>query len=329
MFTLPLEEEDEYVLKPMNCPGHVVIYRSQLRSYRDLPVRMAELGTVYRYERSGVLHGLMRVRGFTQDDAHIFCTPEQLEDEIVGVLDMTEELLRTFGFEEWRAVLSVGDPDHPEDYAGEPREWQEAEAALEAAAARKGLEAKRMEGEAVFYGPKIDVMVVDAIGRDWQLSTVQFDFNLPSRFDISYMGADGREHRPYMVHRAIFGSLERFLGILIEHYAGAFPAWLAPVQAKALSITDDQASYVHEVVGKLREAGLRAEADVRSDKVGKKVAEAVTSKVPWILVCGKREVEAGNASLRTYEGGEKGAVSIGAFCEEALQVVRERRLTTE
>jgi threonyl-tRNA synthetase len=305
-----------------------MIYRSRLRSYRELPLRLAEMGHVYRYERSGTLHGLMRVRGLLMDDAHIFCMPEQVESEIVSVLEMIQELLGHFGFEEWRAELSVRDPRHPGDYAGEPEMWEHAEAALVAAARQKELEPVRMEGEAVFYGPKIDIKIVDAIGRPWQLSTVQFDFNLPGRFGLTYMGDDGREHSPYMVHRAIYGSIERFAGILIEHYAGVFPPWLAPEQVRVLSITNDQEEYALGVRDRLRAAGLRAEADVGAEKVGKKVAEAVTSKIPWILVCGKREAAAGTVSVRTYADGDQGATELDAFLEGALEVVRERRLTT-
>src|ERR1700735_2151988 len=263
MFT-PMELDDaEYQLKPMNCPGHIRIYADGQHSYRDLPVRLGELGTVYRYERSGTMHGLLRVRGFTQDDAHIFCTPEQVEDESVNCLDFATDTLNTFGFKEYKAEISTWDGGASGKYDGEPANWALAEGALRKACDRLGIQASVIPDEAAFYGPKIDIKLVDAIGRLWQLSTVQFDFTLPRRFELEYIAEDGKKHRPVMVHRALFGSVERFFGILIEHYAGAFPAWLAPVQAAVLPITDKQAAYAHEVAEKLKAHGFRVELDDR------------------------------------------------------------------
>lgn len=330
MFVVPIEEEnEEYVLKPMNCPGHVMVFKQGVRSYRELPLRMAELGTVYRYERSGTLHGLLRVRGFTQDDSHIFCTPDQVEQEVMQVLDFTKEILATFGFNRWHAELSVRDPNNTEKYAGTDEEWEHAEAALANALKLRGIDAVRMEGEAVFYGPKIDIKLVDALDREWQASTIQFDFNLPRRFDIHYVGQDGDQHRPVMIHRAIFGSVERFLGLLIEHYAGAFPTWMAPTQVRILPITDEQHAYVKTVAQRLRAAGLRVEIDDSNNKIGKKVREAEVKKTPYMLVVGKREAEEDTVAVRTYEGGDRGATPVDEFIEEVVTVVRERRLHTE
>src|SRR5580658_7448328 len=286
----PMELDDaEYQLKPMNCPGHILIYADRLRSYRDLPVRLGELGTVYRYERSGVMHGLLRVRGFTQDDAHIFCTPEQIEDEIVNCLDFAIDTLKTFGFSDYKAEVSTWDGGASGKYDGEPAQWELAEGALRKACERLGIKATVIPDEAAFYGPKIDVKLVDAIGRLWQLSTVQFDSNLPRRFELEYIAEDGRKHRPLMVHRALFGSVERFFGILIEHYAGAFPAWLAPVQAVVLPITDKQAAYAEYVANTLKAAGVRVTVDHRNEKVNLKIRDAQMQKVPYMLVIGGRE----------------------------------------
>ncbi|RMG46201.1 MAG: threonine--tRNA ligase [Acidobacteria bacterium] len=325
MYTLRTADEEEFVVKPMNCPGHVMVYRSQLRSYRDLPVRMAEFGTVYRYERSGTLAGLLRVRGFTQDDAHIFCRPDQLLDEIDDCLDLVEAVFRAFGFEEARYELSVRDPGQRDKYAGTDEEWEAAESALVQALERRGLEARRFEGEAVFYGPKIDVKVVDAIGRPWQLSTVQFDFNLPRRFDISYVDQDGKHKPPYMVHRAILGSFERFFGILIEHYAGAFPVWLAPVQARILPVSEKVSEYAENLLSRLRDAGLRAELDRRSEKVGAKIRDAELEKIPYMLIVGPREAREDAVSLRVHRHGDCGAMPVAAFIERARRAVSERR----
>src|SRR5579863_4229949 len=313
MFT-PIELDDaEYQLKPMNCPGHILIYRDKQHSYRDLPVRLGELGTVYRYERSGTMHGLLRVRGFTQDDAHIFCTKEQIEDEIVNCLDFATDTLNTFGFKEYKAEISTWDGGASGKYDGEPENWALAEGALRKACDRLGIHANVIPDEAAFYGPKIDVKLVDAIGRLWQLSTVQFDFTLPRRFELEYIAEDGKKHRPLMVHRALFGSVERFFGILVEHYAGAFPVWLAPVQAAVLPITDKQAGYAHEVADKLKTAGVRATVDDRSEKVNLKIRDAQLQKVPYMLVIGDREAEAGSVAVRHRKRGDLGPTSVEEF----------------
>ena len=286
MFT-PMELDDaEYQLKPMNCPGHILIYRDRQHSYRDLPVRLGELGTVYRYERSGTMHGLLRVRGFTQDDAHIFCRPDQIEDEIVNCLDFAKDTLNTFGFTQYKAEISTWDNGLGKKYDGDPSMWRLAESALRKACDRLNIEAAVIPDEAAFYGPKIDVKLVDAIGRLWQLSTVQFDFTLPRRFELEYVAEDGKKHQPYMVHRALFGSVERFFGILVEHYAGAFPTWLAPVQAIILPITDKQNAYAQGILEKLKAAGVRAELDDRNEKVNFKIREAQMQKIPYMLVIG-------------------------------------------
>ena len=319
-------EGQEYYIKPMNCPFHIMIYKSRMRSYRDLPLRWAELGTVYRYERSGVLHGLLRVRGFTQDDAHIFCTPEQVEDEILRVLDFSLDLLRGFGFEEFKFELSVRDPKTPEKYAGDDAMWRQAEPSLVKALEARSLPYERMEGEAVFYGPKIDIHVKDALGRAWQLTTIQFDFNLPERFDMSYVGQDGREHRPYMVHRALLGSLERFFGVLVEHYGGAFPVWLAPVQAVLIPIADRHVEYAYSVAEQLRAAGLRPEVNDSGDRMQAKIRDAQLEKIPYMLVVGDREMEAGQVNLRRRDGEKPGAMSVEDFIALAQGAVEERRL---
>jgi threonyl-tRNA synthetase len=313
MFT-PMELDDaEYQLKPMNCPGHILIYANGQHSYRDLPVRLGELGTVYRYERSGTMHGLLRVRGFTQDDAHIFCTPEQIEDEIVNCLDFAADTLKTFGFTEYKAEISTWDGGASGKYDGEPAQWALAEGALRKACERLGIVAPVIPDEAAFYGPKIDVKLVDAIGRLWQLSTVQFDFTLPRRFELEYTAEDGKKHRPLMVHRALFGSVERFFGILVEHYAGAFPVWLAPVQAAILPITDKQTPYANEVAAKLKAAGVRATVDDRNEKVNLKIREAQLQKVPYMLVVGGREAEAGQVAVRHRKRGDLGPTAADEF----------------
>lgn len=326
MFPAMDVEKAPYQLKPMNCPGHILIYRSALRSYRDLPVRLAELGTVYRYERSGVLHGLLRVRGFTVDDAHIFCTPEQVEEEILGCVDFALDALRTFGFERFEVELSVRDPAHPEDYAGKPQDWEHAESALSKALQRLNLPAKRMEGEAVFYGPKIDVKLIDAIGRPWQLSTIQFDFNLPERFDLRYVAADGAPHRPVMVHRALWGSVERFFGILIEQYAGAFPVWLAPVQAIVLPVSEKAVDYAEQVRTQLRAAGFRVELDARNEKLQAKIRDAQLQKIPFMLVCGKKEQAAGTVSVRSRSRGDLGPRPLADFQAELARLAETRAM---
>jgi len=324
----PMELDDaEYQLKPMNCPGHILIYADKLRSYRDLPVRLGELGTVYRYERSGVMHGLMRVRGFTQDDAHIFCTPDQIEDEIVSCLEFAADVLKTFGFDSYQAEISTWDGGASGKYDGTPDQWALAEGALHKAVDRLKMEAKVMADEAAFYGPKIDVKLVDAIGRLWQLSTVQFDFTLPRRFGLEYVAEDGKKHQPLMVHRALFGSVERFFGILIEHYAGAFPVWLAPVQATVLPITDRQLEYANEVCKKLRDAGFRAAVDDRKEKVNLKIREAQLQKVPFMLVVGDREMQTGAVSVRNRKHGDQGVRSLEGFMADLSRLVVEKTAT--
>ena len=324
----PMDIDDQpYYIKPMNCPFHIEIYKSRMRSYRDLPLRWAELGTVYRYERSGTLHGLLRVRGFTQDDAHIFCTPGQIEDEILRVLDFSVSILADFGFTDNVIQLSVRDPKNPGKYCGADDLWCQAEASLVKALETRGYPYERMEGEAVFYGPKIDIKIKDAIGRLWQCTTIQFDFNLSERFDMTYVGEDGKEHRPYMVHRALLGSLERFFGVLVEHYNGAFPLWLAPVQALVLPIAERHEVYAKSLEGRLREAGLRAEVDLSREKVGKKIRSAELQKVPLILVVGDKEVERGTAALRVHGQGDKGEVDVARFLGQAQELVKNRSLT--
>jgi threonyl-tRNA synthetase len=310
----PMELDDaEYQLKPMNCPGHILIYKDKLHSYRDLPVRLGELGTVYRYERSGVMHGLMRVRGFTQDDAHIFCTPEQIEDEVVSCLQFAIDTLNTYGFDDYEAELSTWDGGVSGKYDGTPEQWQLAENALKSATERLNMKVKVMPDEAAFYGPKIDVKLVDAIGRLWQLSTVQFDFTLPRRFELEYVADDGKKHQPLMVHRALYGSIERFFGILIEHYAGAFPVWLAPVQAVVMPITDRHAEYAQKVVDQLQAAGLRVELDDRKEKVNLKIREAQLQKIPYMLVVGDREAQDGSVSVRNRKHADQGAQKVEEF----------------
>ena len=326
MFT-PMELDDaEYQLKPMNCPGHILIYRDRLRSYRDLPVRLGELGTVYRYERSGTMHGLLRVRGFTQDDAHIFCTREQIEDEIVSCLDFAKDTLNTFGFTDYKAEISTWDGGASGKYDGDADDWALAEGALRKACDRLGIEAPVIPDEAAFYGPKIDVKLVDAIGRLWQLSTVQFDSFLPRRFDLEYVAEDGKRHRPLMVHRALYGSIERFFGILVEHYAGAFPVWLAPVQAIILPITDRQNAYAREIEQRLIDGGFRVELDDRSEKVNAKIREAQLQKIPYMLVIGDREAQSGQVSVRNRKLGDQGAVPLDSFIDRLAQVIASKNL---
>jgi threonyl-tRNA synthetase len=297
----------------MNCPFHILIYRDRRRSYRELPVRLGELGTVYRYERSGTMHGLLRVRGFTQDDAHIFCTPGQIEDEIVNCLEFATDTLKTYGFEQYDAEISTWDNGASGKYDGTPEQWNLGETALRKAVERLGLKAPVVPDEAAFYGPKIDVKLVDAIGRRWQLSTVQFDFNLPRRFGLEYIGEDGKSHQPLMCHRALYGSLERFFGILLEHYAGAFPVWLAPVQAIVMPITDRQIDYARGVHQQLVEAGIRATLDDRAEKVNLKIREAQLQKVPYMLVVGAREAENGTLSVRHRKHADQGVKPLAEF----------------
>lgn len=306
-------DDAEYRLKPMNCPGHILIYRDKLRSYRELPVRLGELGTVYRYERSGTMHGLLRVRGFTQDDAHIFCTPEQVENEVVSCLEFAKDTLGAFGFEKFEAEVSTWDGGASGKYDGTPDLWDMAEKALQRATARLGIEAPVIADEAAFYGPKIDMKLLDALGRKWQLSTVQFDFTLPRRFELEYVAEDGKKHQPVMVHRALYGSIERFFGILVEHYTGAFPVWLAPVQAIVLPITDRQAEYAKKVHAELDAAGFRVELDDRKEKVNLKIREAQLQKVPYMLVVGDREAEAGTVSVRHRKQADLGVKPLAEF----------------
>ena len=318
-------EGREHVVKPMNCPGHILIYKRHKRSYRRMPVRYAELGTVYRAESSGTLHGLMRVRGFTQDDAHIFCTPDQLEDEVSGVLDLTREILGTFGFDTFKVELSVRDPQKKEKYAGSDEEWEAAERSLVKAIEKQGFDYTREEGEAVFYGPKIDIKLIDALGRMWQATTVQFDFNLPRRFGVTYVDQDGSDKYVYMVHRAIMGSLERFIGILTEHYGGDFPLWLAPEHCRVLSVSRDQHAYAESVARDLTARGLRAEADTRDEKIGYKIREAETHRVPYMLVVGGKEAESGNVAVRVRKQGDRGQMPVDAVADELLDEIAAKR----
>ncbi len=308
-------DEVQYQLKPMNCPFHIGIYKSRKRSYREFPIRWCELGTVYRYERTGVLHGLLRVRGFTQDDAHIFCRPDQLEEEIYNILDLNLHILRTFGFAEYDIYLST----RPDKYVGSDEHWEQSTAALTQALEKKGLDYEIDPGEGVFYGPKIDIKIKDVLGRSWQCSTIQVDFNLPERFDMKYTGEDGKDHQPIMIHRALMGSLERFIGILIEQYGGAFPLWLAPVQARIMNITDSQADFAAEVHGKLLKAGVRVEKDLRNEKLNYKIREAQLAKIPYMLVIGDREVESQTVAVRLRSGKNLPPMGI----EEFVDLVRQ------
>lgn len=314
-------DEVQYQLKPMNCPFHIGIYNSLKRSYRDLPIRWCELGTVYRYERAGALHGLLRVRGFTQDDAHIFCRPDQLEDEIFNILDLNLHILKSFGFEEYDIYLST----RPEKYVGSDANWERATEALKRALEKKGLGYMIDPGEGVFYGPKIDIKIKDQLGRSWQCSTIQVDFNLPERFEMSYTGADNTDHQPIMIHRALMGSLERFIGVLIEHYAGAFPIWFAPVQARILNITDDQAAYGETVYKELRKAGLRIEKDVRNEKLNYKIREAQVAKIPYMLIIGDKEMADGTVTVRLRSGENLAPMPIADFAAKIADEVREGR----
>jgi threonyl-tRNA synthetase len=321
MYTSMPVEDVPYQLKPMNCPFHIAIYNNHIHSYRDMPLRFAELGTVYRYERSGVLHGLMRVRGFTQDDAHIYCSPDQLTEEIRRVLDFTFFMLNTFGFTEYQVYLST----RPEKFVGTVENWDNATEAL-----RKALENNKIgyridPGEGVFYGPKIDIKIRDVLGRMWQCSTIQVDFNLPERFDIKYIGEDGAAHRPIMIHRALLGSIERFFGILIEHYGGAFPVWLAPVQVKILPIADRHFEYAETVYTALQEHDIRAEMDLRNEKIGFKIREAEVNKIPYMVIIGDKEVEAGNLSVRRKGDGDLGSLSIRELLAKVKDEIDNKR----
>ncbi|MDX9865604.1 MAG: threonine--tRNA ligase [Anaerolineaceae bacterium] len=312
-------EEQDYYIKPMNCPFHLDIYKDQKHSYRELPIRYAEMGTVYRYERSGVLHGLLRVRGFTQDDAHHFCRPDQMPEEIDFVLNFCLHILRSFGFNEFKAYLST----MPEKSVGEPEMWRDAEAALQAALERAEIAYDIDDGGGAFYGPKIDLKIKDAIGREWQLSTIQFDFNLPERFDLTYVGEDGQDHRPYMIHRALLGSLERFFGVLIEHYGGAFPVWISPMQAVLVPIADRHLDYCHEVAKQLKAAGIRARVDDRSERMNAKIRDAQKQKIPYMLVVGDEEEESGQVALRLRSGDNPGAMPVDDFIARAKQEIAD------
>ena len=315
-------EGQEYFIKPMNCPFHIMIYKSKLRSYRELPLRWAELGTVYRFERSGVLHGLMRVRGFTQDDAHVFCAPDQIDEEISRVLSFSLFIWRSFGFDEYEIYLST----RPESYVGEPERWDQAQEALRRALEKEGLVYEVDEGAGAFYGPKIDISIKDALGRVWQCTTIQFDFNMAERLDLTFVAEDGQEARPYMVHRALLGSLERFLGILIEHYGGAFPVWLAPVQAVLIPITDRNIDYAKDVESRLRAVGLRTEVDVRSERMQAKIRDAQMQKIPYMLVVGDREMEADKVAVRLRTEEDLGPHSVEDFVAMAQEAIAEKRL---
>jgi threonyl-tRNA synthetase len=303
MYTFEKDGE-MYVVKPMNCPFHVQIYKSKLRSYKDLPMRYAEWGTVYRYERSGTLHGLLRVRGFTQDDAHIICTPEQIGGELLKLLDFTEHILQSFGFDRFNVYLSIRDPEQPEKYMGSEEEWTRAQKALAEALRNKGIEHREMKGEAVFYGPKIDINIVDALGREWQCSTIQFDFNLPKRFCMTYTGSDGEEHEVLMIHRALLGAIERFFAILIEHYKGNLPTWLAPTQVAVLPIGDEYAEYAKDVYENLVAHGVRSELDTGASTISYKIRQAENQKIPYMAICGKREAESQRVSVRKHTVGK-------------------------
>lgn len=320
MFT-PMELDDAmYRMKPMNCPFHILIYKNSPKSYRDLPVRYAELGNVYRYERSGTMHGLLRVRGFTQDDAHIFCTPQQIESEVAACIDFAEAVLKTFGFSEFKIELSTWDPNDRAHYAGSDENWNLAISSLDNVLKAKGIPYKTIPGEAAFYGPKIDVKLVDVLGRLWQLSTVQFDFNLPARFELEYVGEDGERHQPVMVHRALFGSVERFFGVLIEHYAGAFPLWLAPVQIGLVPISERHIDYAKKLDAELKAAGFRVEIDGRNEKMNAKIRDFANQKTPYILVFGDKEAEANAVSVRTRGKGDQGSMPLADFIIKAKKI---------
>lgn len=318
----PMEIDDvKYQLKPMNCPFHIGVYKSNKRSYREFPIRWGELGTVYRYERAGALHGLLRVRGFTQDDAHIFCREDQLEEEIFNILDLNLLILKTFGFDDYDIYLST----RPEKSVGSDDIWEKSTAALKQALEKKGLDFELDPGEGVFYGPKIDIKIKDQLGRSWQCSTIQVDFNLPDRFDMNYTGSDNRDHRPIMIHRALMGSLERFVGVLIEHYAGVFPIWFAPVQARILNITDDQADYSEQVYSQLRKAGVRVEKDLRNEKLNYKIREAQMEKIPYMLIVGDKEKADGTVTVRLRDGKNLQPMSTEDFAAKIIDETAQGR----
>lgn len=318
MYTTVIDDTD-FAIKPMNCPGGILVYKTQMHSYRDLPLRMGELGLVHRHELSGALHGLMRVRCFTQDDAHIFMTPDQIKDEIVGVVRLIDEVYSLFGFK-YHVELST----MPEDHMGALEDWEHATDALKAALEEIGKEYVINEGDGAFYGPKIDFHLEDSLGRTWQCGTIQLDFQLPERFELEYTGADGQKHRPVMIHRVVFGSIERFIGILTEHFAGAFPLWLAPVQVKVIPVSEKYNGYANTVLADLKNAGLRAELDERPEKMGFKIREAQLKKIPYMLIVGEKERESGTVSIRSRDKGDEGAIAIREFCDMAAKKIRER-----
>jgi threonyl-tRNA synthetase len=324
MFDVMELDDAEYRLKPMNCPGHILIYKDSLKSYRDLPVRLGELGTVYRYERSGVMHGLLRVRGFTQDDAHIFCTREQIEGEIEACLDFALDVLKDFGFDQFQTELSTWNPHDRKNFVGSEEQWTMATQSLERVLTRRQIEFKTIAGEGAFYGPKIDIKLVDAIGRLWQLSTIQFDFNLPQRFQLEYVAEDGTRKQPLMVHRALYGSVERFFGVLIEHYAGAFPVWLSPVQTTVIPIAERHTAYASKIAHQLRAAGVRVEIDARNEKMNAKIRQHSLAKVPFLLVVGDKEAESGKVNVRTR--GKEGTEDMPSekFVEKIQQLIKSR-----
>lgn len=317
----PMNIDDQnFFVKPMNCPFHIMIYKSDLRSYRDLPLRWAELGTVYRYEKSGVLHGLLRVRGFTQDDAHIFCTEDQMESEIIEVLRFSNYIWKSFGFEKLKYYVAT----KPEKAVGEDSLWDRATQSLITALNKEGLEFEMDEGGGAFYGPKIDIKIKDALNREWQMTTIQFDWNLPERFDMKYIGEDGKEHRPFMIHRALLGSLERFFGVLIEHYGGAFPVWLAPVQTAVIPVSQNYVEYAKKVAGALKEKGVLVDVDERNEKIGYKIRDWETKKVPYMLIVGEKEQESGTVSVRKHKAGDKGSISIEQFISEITEEINNK-----
>ncbi|ADO45676.1 threonyl-tRNA synthetase [Hydrogenobacter thermophilus TK-6] len=320
MFSSMQVDQEEYFVKPMNCPFHIAIYKSKVRSYKELPLKLAELGTVYRYEMSGVLHGLMRVRGFTQDDAHIICTEEQVEDVIHQTLEFAISMLRDFGFEEFKVYIST----KPEDAIGSPDQWQLAENSLKKAVESMGIPYQIDEGGGAFYGPKIDVKIKDAIGRLWQCSTIQFDFNLPERFDMEYVGPDNKRHRPYMIHRALLGSIERFTGILLEHYAGALPVWLSPVQVRLIPIGEAHMDYTKKLENRLKEEGLRVEVDDRDERLSAKIRDAEVQKIPYVIVIGDKEVSQGKISVRSKKEGNLGSMSVEEFIKHIKDKIKSK-----
>jgi len=320
-------DDAEYRVKPMNCPGHILIYKDSLKSYRDLPVRLGELGTVYRYERSGVMHGLLRVRGFTQDDAHIFCTPEQIEKEIADCVEFARDVLKDFGFDKFQTELSTWDPNDRKSFVGSEEQWNMATSSLENVLKKLNIEYKTIPGEAAFYGPKIDIKLVDAIGRLWQLSTVQFDFNLPQRFDLEYVAEDGSRKQPLMVHRALFGSVERFFGVLIEHYAGAFPVWLSPVQVAMIPIAERHSEYAEKVASQLRAAEVRVTVDSRNEKMNAKIREHAMQKIPFLLVVGDKESEASKVNVRTRGKEKTEDMGTADFVDKIKKLISEKRAT--